>query len=194
MVGVSALVPPAVTHAGDDEDALVGCLAIFFPLGPAMLGCAAGYAIFGSSSEGTTPKFHFASPSGDPMEPLGGQVLYFGDGARERLVAGLWKGCPPDCMVSPKLSPAKEDVERVSYYIIETKRLIGTTNFDKADWQALGHGRYDEERHTWELDWDTRGYAAWDGYVLRADFIRSDGSRQTGIGLAMPEWTRPVNR
>ncbi len=194
LVGASMLTAPVLSYADDDDDeeALGICLLLTFPLTPAMLGCAAGYVIFGSSSAGTHPKFHFADSAGGTVEPLGGNVLYFDAGNRERLTVGLWKGCPPDCMVEPRLSPAKEDVERVIFRIVETERLVAAKGFNAAEWRILGDGEFNPKSHAWELDWDSRGHSAQTGYVLRADFVRADGSRQTGVGLAMPSWSKPV--
>lgn len=186
ILGLSILTTPVAT-AGDSEDALEECLsyAVFGGIA-AMAGCAAGYVILGATVDGTYPKFDFGGNPGEPWSgPLGRNHISYTLGKRETLTAGLWKGCPPDCMTPPILVPGKEDVESVVYHVVSVDDLGAAKQFEDANWHKLGEPRFNTASSAWELLWDTSGYSEVNGYVLRADFKRRDGKMQTGIGLAL---------
>lgn len=182
---------PAQSHAGPHEDALEDCLSIapFLGLGGLVFasGCLAGYAVTTASSEGTHPKFSFGDTAFD-TGPLGGNILLYSAGERHILSSGLWKGCPPNCMKPVELSPGKEDVDSVEYAIAPLEQAKTSSGFDGAEWKKLGDARYNGKTHAWELQWETADDPAGSGYILRADFHRADGTRQTAFGVATQRW------
>ncbi|MGI9354678.1 MAG: hypothetical protein ACR2PF_05910 [Rhizobiaceae bacterium] len=188
MIGFLVLTAPQETYAGDEEEALKECLVLSVFLGPTfMAGCMVGYVVADSSSEDAYPVFNFSNTADLPARTLGNGALIFTKGKPQRLAVGLCKGSPRGCLMEPKLTQAKKDVRRVAFYIIETSGLVEATSFDHADWRYLGNGKYNANESAWELSWHPTNHSAKNGYVLRADFVRRDGSVQTGIGLAIPE-------
>lgn len=182
----SAILVPRGAYADDsDEEALHTCWAVSVFIGGMVgaLGCTVAYRLSQSSSEDAFPTFSFSNAL--PTETLGKGALVFTEGTPQTLAAGLCKGFPRDCLLGPKMIQAKEDVRRVTFYVVETDSFVEATGFDDADWQSIGEGQYNSDEYVWEVTWNPTDRPTKNGYVLRADFIKADGSAQNGIGLAI---------
>lgn len=189
LIGLSVATVPRPAYADDDEDSLAICIGVGVVFGglPFMLGCAAAYSSSQSSSDATYPVFNFSNKAGTGSAASGRALLISSKEKPERLAAGLCKGSARACLLKPTTTNAKEAVRRVSFYAVGTDALAEAASFDAADWQSLGEGMYNPDRYVWELNWDPENRSAKDGYVLRADFEKADGSVQRGIGLATPQ-------
>ena len=81
------------------------------------------------------------------------------------------------------------EVAASKFYIVPMAELRRATSFESAPWQRLPDGTFDRASDMWTTWWGTSGYP--DGpYVLRAEFIKSDGSVVFGgvTGAFDGEW------
>ena len=185
LVGVLVAVAPTRASAGPSEDAAKECMLYCLGVAACVLGCLAGYVIFGNS-DGTAdsvPRFnHLGSRAHPPMGPFGNELIDFEPGDIVTLQAGRWTGCPPDCLDSGRFLAGRAPVSRALFWVVANKDLFAAADYDSAPWMALGEARFDRRTKFWTLRWDTAGYLEREGYSLRVDFMSTTSGAEALLG------------